>query len=118
MASSGLSAGSAWETRTAKTSCSPSVMPTETSSSPMFPEATGDSLSVNKDGIWEPDQGEIGIPLVYTKIRYRDGHNSNSLTTDFNGVANFNETFPLFNWYVIEADSGRYNTTRLPTGSH
>jgi len=72
-------------------------------------------LDINKDGIWEPDQGEIGIPLVYTKIRYRDGHNSNSLTTDFNGVANFNETFPLFNWYVIEADSGRYKTTGIHT---
>ena len=57
----------------------------------------------NKNGIW--DSGEIGIPLIYTMIHYRDGHNANALTTDFNGVANFNETFPLFNWYVVEADS-------------
>jgi len=67
----------------------------------------------NKDGIWEPN--EIGIPMIYTRIRYRDGHNANSLTTDFNGIANFNETFPLFNWYVVEADSTRYKTTGIHT---
>jgi len=67
----------------------------------------------NRNGIC--DKGEIGIPLVYTRIRYRDGHNSNALTTDFNGVANFNETFPLFNWYTVEADTGRYKTTGIHT---
>jgi hypothetical protein len=67
----------------------------------------------NKNGIWDP--GEIGIPLIYTMVHYRDGHNSNALTTDFDGVANFNETFPLFNWYVVEADSTRYKTTGIHT---
>ncbi len=67
----------------------------------------------NKNGIMDP--GEIGIPLIYTMIHYRDGHNANALTTDFNGVANFNETFPLFNWYVVEADSTRYKTTGVHT---
>ncbi len=67
----------------------------------------------NKNGIMDP--GEIGIPLIYTMVHYRDGHNSNALTTDFNGVANFNETFPLFNWYVVEADSTRYKTTGIHT---
>jgi hypothetical protein len=67
----------------------------------------------NKNGIWDP--GEIGIPLIYTRIYYRDGHNSNGLNTDFNGIANFNETFPLFNWYVVEADSTRYKTTGIHT---
>jgi len=67
----------------------------------------------NKNGICDP--GEIGIPLIYTRIRYRDGHNSNSLTTDFNGVASFNETFPLFNWYVVESDPTRYKTTGIHT---
>jgi hypothetical protein len=67
----------------------------------------------NKNGILDP--GEIGIPLIYTMIHYRDGHNANALTTDFNGVANFNETFPLFNWYVVEADSTRYKTTGVHT---
>jgi hypothetical protein len=67
----------------------------------------------NKNGIWDP--GEIGIPFLYTRIKYRDGHNANSLVTDFNGVANFNETYPLFNWYVVEADSTRYKTTGIHT---
>jgi hypothetical protein len=67
----------------------------------------------NKNGILDP--GEIGIPLIYTMIHYRDGHNANALATDFNGVANFNETFPLFNWYVVEADSTRYKTTGVHT---
>jgi hypothetical protein len=67
----------------------------------------------NKNGIW--DQGEIGIPLIYTMIHYRDGHNSNSAVTDFNGIVNFNETFPLFNWYVVESDSTRYKTTGIHT---
>src|SRR3974390_326072 len=67
----------------------------------------------NKNGVWDP--GEIGIPLIYTMIHYRDGHTANNLTTDFNGIASFNETFPLFNWYVVEADSGRYKTTGIHT---
>jgi hypothetical protein len=67
----------------------------------------------NKDGIW--DNNEIGIPFIYTMIHYRDGHNANALNTDFNGIANFNETFPLFNWYVVEADSTRYKTTGVHT---
>src|SRR5579864_7653498 len=67
----------------------------------------------NKNGIKDP--GEIGIPLIYTMIHYRDGSRANVLTTDFNGVANFNETFPLFNWYVVTADSGRYKTTGIHT---
>jgi hypothetical protein len=67
----------------------------------------------NKNGI--RDAGEIGIPLVYTMVHYRDGSRANVLTTDFDGVANFNETFPLFNWYVVTADSGRYKTTGIHT---
>ena len=58
---------------------------------------------------------EIGIPFIYTMVHYRDGHRANALTTDFNGVANFNETFPLFNWYVVEADTTRYKTTGIHT---
>ena len=67
----------------------------------------------NKNGIW--DSNEIGIPFLYTRIYYRDGHNANGLNTDFNGIANFNETYPLFNWYVVEADSTRYKRTGIHT---
>jgi IPT/TIG domain len=65
----------------------------------------------NHNGIWDPD--EIGIPLIYTMIHYRDGSRANASTTDFNGIAPFNETFPLFNWYVVEADATRYKTTGI-----
>ncbi len=67
----------------------------------------------NKNGI--RDSGEIGIPLIYMMIHYRDGHSANVLSSDFDGVANFNETFPLFNWYTVEADSTRYKTTGIHT---
>jgi hypothetical protein len=67
----------------------------------------------NKNGIKDPD--EIGVPQVYTRIKYRDGHNANTLLTDPDGVANFNETFPLFNWYVVEPDLGRYKRTGTHT---
>jgi len=67
----------------------------------------------NKNGIRDP--GEIGVPQVYTRVKYRDGHNANTLLTDPDGVANFNETFPLFNWYVVEPDLGRYKRTGTHT---
>jgi hypothetical protein len=70
----------------------------------------------NKNGIKDP--GEIGLPLSYVMVHYRDGHNANALTTDFNGVANFNETFPLFNWYVVEADDSSTATRYKTTGIH
>ena len=35
----------------------------------------------------------------------------NLLVTDFTGTANFNETFPLFSWYVVETDVTRYKNT-------
>jgi hypothetical protein len=52
-----------------------------------------------------------GLALVATNVRFRDGSFSDFNNTDLNGYANFNEEFPLFNWYVIEADSTRYKTT-------
>jgi IPT/TIG domain len=63
----------------------------------------------NKDGVSQTS--EAGIPLINTAVRYRDGSLANNLATDFNGVANFNETFPLFNWYVVETDTTRYKNT-------
>jgi hypothetical protein len=67
----------------------------------------------NKDGVSQPE--EAGIPLINTTIRFRDGSMANNLVTDFTGTANFNETFPLFSWYVVEADTTRYKTTGIHT---
>jgi len=67
----------------------------------------------NKDGVYQSN--ELGIPLSSVSIRYRDGELANNLLTDFGGVANFNETFPLFNWYTVETDPTRYKTTGIHT---
>jgi hypothetical protein len=63
----------------------------------------------NKDGVYQ--SGEGGVPFLNVAIRYRDGSMSNLLSTDFDGIANFNETFPLFAWYTIETDVTRYKNT-------
>ena len=67
----------------------------------------------NKDGVSQASEG--GIPLINTAVRFRDGSLANNLATDFTGTANFTETFPLFNWYVVETDTTRYKTTGIHT---
>lgn len=66
-------------------------------------------MDEKKRGVSQAD--ESGIPLIPVAVRYRDGSLANGLSTDFNGTANFNETFPLFNWYVVESDTTRYKNT-------
>lgn len=63
----------------------------------------------NKDGL--PQNTENGIPFANVAVRLRDGSLENLLVTDFSGVANFNETFPLFSWYTVETDVTRYKNT-------
>ena len=71
--------------------------------------STSTFFDANGNGVRDP--GEDGLPLVQTNIRFRDGSYSNFNNTDLNGYAQFNEVFPLFNWYVIETDSTRYKST-------
>ncbi len=63
----------------------------------------------NADGICGKD--DDGIPFANVAVRLRDGSLENLLVTDFTGTANFNETFPLFSWYVVETDVTRYKNT-------
>ena len=63
----------------------------------------------NGDGIAQSN--ETGIPFLNVAVRLRDGSLENLLLTDFTGVANFNETFPLFSWYTVETDVTRYKNT-------
>ena len=63
----------------------------------------------NKDGVSQPS--EAGIPFANVAVRLRDGSLENLLVSDFTGTANFNETFPLFSWYVVETDVTRYKNT-------
>ena len=67
-------------------------------------------IDTNGDGVSDPNN-EAGLTLLPTNIRFRDGSYSNFNNTDLNGYAGFNEIFPLFNWYVIEADTTRYKQT-------
>ncbi|MGA3806977.1 Ig-like domain-containing protein [Ralstonia nicotianae] len=67
-----------------------------------FIDLVGDGVSRDSDP---------GLALVPTNVRFRDGSMSNLNNTDLNGYAPFNEVFPLFNWYVVEADTTRYKQT-------
>jgi hypothetical protein len=66
-------------------------------------------IDLNGDGVSQST--EPGLTLVPTNIRFRDGSYSNFNNTDLNGFAGFNEVFPLFNWYVVEADTTRFKQT-------
>jgi hypothetical protein len=66
-------------------------------------------FDTNGDGVSQDN--ELGLSLVPTNVRYRDGSISNLNSTDLDGFAGFNEVFPIFNWYVVETDSNRYKNT-------
>ncbi|WP_233805051.1 choice-of-anchor Q domain-containing protein [Paraburkholderia sp. HP33-1] len=66
---------------------------------------------LDSNGTGVSNGSEAGLALVPTNVRFRDGSYSNFLSTDLNGYASFNEVFPLFNWYVVEADTTRYKQT-------
>ncbi len=66
-------------------------------------------FDTNGDGVSQDT--ELGLSLVPTNIRYRDGSLSNLNSTDLEGFAGFNEVFPIFSWYVLETDSNRYKNT-------
>jgi hypothetical protein len=68
---------------------------------------------LDSDGSGVSTSQKTGLPLVPTNIRFRDGSFSNYNATDLNGYANFNEEFPLFNWYVVETDSARFKNTGI-----
>jgi hypothetical protein len=64
---------------------------------------------LNKNGIY--DDGEPGISNVPLTVRYRNGAFSNQTLSDGNGNGILVELFPLFNWYVAEADTTRFKQT-------
>jgi hypothetical protein len=70
---------------------------------------TNTFMDLNGNGIQEP--GEPGLLQVPNRIRFRNGRFNNTLLTDVSGHANFNETFPLFSWYVAESDNTRFKNT-------
>ena len=65
----------------------------------------------DKNGNGVRDADEEGLSLLPTNVRFRDGSYSNFNNTDLSGNAGYNEIFPLFNWYVVEADTTRFKQT-------
>jgi hypothetical protein len=70
---------------------------------------TNTYMDLNGNGVQDP--GEPGLLQVPSRIRFRNGRFSNTLFSDAGGLAHFNETFPLFNWYVVESDTTRFRGT-------
>lgn len=63
----------------------------------------------NGDGMWNP--GELPMSEQAINLRFRDGSIFQSLPTDFEGFAPFDEAFPFFNWLVAEVDFARFKAT-------
>jgi len=55
----------------------------------------------------------LSPPLIQipTRVRMRNGKFNNTLLSDIGGNSHFDETFPLFNWYVVESDTTRFRAT-------
>ena len=66
-------------------------------------------MDLNGNGIQDP--GEPGLAQIPNRVRMRNGKFNNSALTDLNGQVHFDETFPLFNWYVTETDNTRFKST-------
>ena len=64
---------------------------------------------LNGNGVY--DDGEPGISNVPLSVRFRNGAPSNVTLSDSNGNGILVELFPLFNWYVAEADTTRFKQT-------
>jgi uncharacterized repeat protein (TIGR01451 family) len=66
-------------------------------------------LDLNGNGRY--DGNEPGIANLLMTNRYRNGSISNQTLTDSFGNGILVELFPLFNWYVSEADTTRFKQT-------
>jgi hypothetical protein len=67
-------------------------------------------MDLNGNGI-QDDPAEAGLLQVPMRIRFRNGQFNNTGFTDISGHVRFNETFPLFSWYVVESDDTRFKNT-------
>ncbi|MEO8306483.1 MAG: hypothetical protein ABI616_00400 [Pseudomonadota bacterium] len=65
----------------------------------------------DKNGNGVSDEGEAGLALVNTNIRYRDGSIGFFNNTDLDGYAGFNEVFPFMNWLVVDTTNTRFKST-------
>ncbi|HUW62024.1 MAG TPA: SdrD B-like domain-containing protein [Candidatus Bathyarchaeia archaeon] len=63
----------------------------------------------NENGF--PDPGEHGISDQALNIRFRDGSIYQTAVTGMDGMYEFREVFPFFNWMVAEVDYARFKPT-------
>jgi hypothetical protein len=75
---------------------------------------TNTFMDLNGNGI-QDDPAEAGLLQVPNRVRMRNGKFNNTLFSDISGHANFNETFPYFNWLVVETDNTRFKSTGVHT---
>ena len=59
------------------------------------------------------DSTEPGLVAQAINLRWRDGSMYQSLTTDGQGFAPFDQVFPFFSWLVAEVDFTRFKATGL-----
>jgi len=64
---------------------------------------------LNENGFW--DVGEAPMDGQIVNLRWRDGTVYQSVGTDGEGYAPFDEIFPFFSWLVAEVDFTRYKAT-------
>jgi hypothetical protein len=76
---------------------------------------TNTFMDLNGNGIQDDPIAEPGLIQVPNRVRVRNGKFNNTVLSDSSGHANFNETFPLFNWYVLESDNSRFKNTGVHT---
>ena len=69
------------------------------------------NIFMDLNGNGKMDPGEPGISNVPLEVRFRDGSISNLTLSDTTGNGLLAELFPLFNWYVTEADTTRFKQT-------
>ena len=64
----------------------------------------------NENGFRDPGETFV-FPEQAINLRFRDGSMYQTMPTDVNGDAPFEEVFPFFNWLVAEVDYTRFKAT-------
>ena len=70
-------------------------------------------FDANQNGFRDPS--EVGVPDQVLNLRFRDGSIYQSTATNPQGVAEFPEVFPFFNWLIAEVDFTRFKATGSTT---
>jgi hypothetical protein len=72
---------------------------------------TNTYMDVNGNGIQDDPLTEPGLLQVPNRVRQRNGKFVNTQFSGIDGLAHFDETFPLFAFYTVETDNTRFRST-------